>query len=408
MMALCAADPLTAQQARHLLSRTTLRFDQSDVRALIGREAGDYVRGQLAAGDDTEALERALSGLAHHGQSAQEIYRSLLDDSHATSVIEQEMERGRLIRGLLSRQQLREVMADFWFNHFNADPDKGAPVACNVERLEQDLRAHATDRFRVILGIAVKNPAVLENLDNTVSDGRAVNENFGRELMELYTVGPVYTQTEVVEMSRAFSGWSYDADPDSPTHLQFRYFPELQSPGPKTIFGHTFGDHCQEQVLDFLADHPYTAKFICRKLVVRFVADDPPEALVRRATERYLATHGDIQEVLVTILSSPEFLAGEGDKLKTPVEYLVAAVHAAGRDQEAIGSLVSDAALGRRLVALLDKLGSPYSCPNPLGWPDCASTWTSGTGLRARFEAAHVLAQGSLEARLASPEFQSR
>ena len=309
------------------------------------------------------------------------------------------MLRKRILRGLLTEYQLREVMTDFWFNHFNVDPDKGAVVACNVEILESDLRRLALGKFRDILGAAIKNPAVLENLDNTVSDGGAVNENFGREVMELYTTGPVHSQRDVVEAARCFSGLSYDSDPESETFLQFRYYPELHSKGAKTVLGHQFGEHESEKVLDMLASHSATGEFLCRKIAVRLVTDDPPETLVSKMVATFRSSGGHIGEVVTEMLGSQEFRDPQNfaAKYKTSTEFMISAFAAA--DSPTLRKeLLSN---GPRVQSLIDAwlaMGSPYSCPNPLGWPDRTSVWTSSVGFRHR----------NLVARILSRSFQGR
>lgn len=395
------AQPLDEAQALHYLRRTRLVFSNSDLEQVTGTELTEQLQRDLSLPDqDTPLLRDALGRLPYQGMEPKEIYLALLDEPRATAVIEEEMMRARLLRGLLSESQLREVMTDFWFNHFNADPDKGEVVACNIARLERELRSHALGNFEQILRVAVRNPAVLENLDNTVSDGRAVNENFGRELMELYTTGPVHTQTEVVEVARCFSGWSYENDPDSPEFLRFRYYPELHAKGPKVVFGRTYGDHQQDELLHDLAHHPATARFISRKLVVRLVSDQPPEALVARATSAFQKSGGEIDQVLEVILTSPEFFQARGSKLKTPVEFAISALYHSGLDEELIQELAEGGAQSRRILATLSAMGSPYSCPNPLGWPDSSSVWSSTMGLRQRQKLARTLA---LRASLTEP-----
>lgn len=409
-----SAQSLNPDEARHLLRRASFRHSSEDTDRLLDQGIKAYLAWQMSPSAGEPGLEKYLDRLPHRGLNPKMIYLRLVEEPRATSIIEQEMQRGRLIRGLLTEHQLREVMTDFWFNHFNADPDKGAVVACNVERLEEDLRKNAFASFRTILGLAVRNPAVLENLDNTVSHGSAVNENFGRELMELYSTGPGHTQEEVVEAARCFSGWSYDENPKSDTYLQFRYYPNMHAPGRKLIFGRVFGEHEQEAALDHLATLPSTAEFISRKLVVRFVNDRPPENLVRAAKAEFLRTNGDIGKVLTLILSSEEFFNTEhrGRKMKTPLEFLISALFESGADSALYEDLASNGPMARELTRRLDAMGSPYSCPNPQGWPDLSSTWTSGHGQRQRWAVAEMLGEreGLLDraASLIAPEFQAR
>jgi uncharacterized protein (DUF1800 family) len=398
-----SADPWDAEAARHLLSRTTLFYTTEQLEDVTRSGPESYLALQLNPKQESNPY---LELIEHRTMSPKAIYESLIDEPQATSIIEHEMIRGRLIQGLTTQYQLREVMTDFWFNHFNADPDKGPVVACNVARLENDLRNHAFGKFEDLLKIAVQNPAVLDNLDNTVSSGKAVNENLGREVMELYSTGPVHTQADVVEMARCLSGWSYDTDPESDTYLEFRYFPELHSPGVKTVLGQHFGEHEQEQALKFLAHHPATANYLSRKLVIRFVGDLPPQELVDRASATYLRTDGDISAVLRTILESPEFFETKyrNSKMKTSTEYVISALAHSCPDEALLTDLAENGEVSRQLIELVSAMGSPYSCPNPLGWPDKSSVWTSGSGQRQRWYLADLLSQREDLPELVMPE----
>lgn len=410
LAAAAAARPLQEAEARHLLARTTLHFNHSDVQKWTGREPSEYLDFQLNVGDN---VIPELSELPHLGRAPREIFQALIDRPDATQVIEAELIRGRLIRGIKTDQQFREVMTEFWFNHFNADPDKGAPVACNVGLLEGQLRDRAIGKFRDILEVAVVNPAVLENLDAAISKAPRANENLGRELMELYTVGPTHTQEDVIELSRLFTGWSYEGNPSSPNYLEFRYYRELHMLGPKVVLGHSFADHEQDRALDMLARHPNTAEFISRKLVTRLVSDDPPPELIALATARFTKTDGDIFQVVSAIVESDQFydLEYQRAKLKTPQEFLVSLVTELDLQDTVCEQLARNDGLTAELLPNLMVMGSPYSCPNPLGWPDSASTWTSGMGQRARWAVAKVLTEvAGVEdwSKYVSEDFQSR
>lgn len=394
-LGMAGAEPLD-EAALHYLRRTRLAFTSGDVKSVGQRDLLSQLSLDLRpSGEESALLQESLALLPYHHLEPREIYLALLDEPEATTVIEEEMVRSRVVRGVLSDHQLREVMTDFWFNHFNADPDKGEVVACNIARLEQGLRKHAFGRFEEILSLAVRNPAVLENLDNTVSDGRAVNENFGRELMELYTTGPFHTQQDVVEVARCFSGWSYENDPDSPEFLSFRYYPELHSKGVKTVFDKSYGDHQQDELLRDLARHPATARYICQKLVTRFVGDQPPQALVERAAQEFLASGGEVSQVLEVILSSPEFFASEQGKLRTPIEFVVAAMAHSGYDRTRLLEFSAGKGEARAILDAVAAMGSPYSCPNPLGWPDRSKVWESTRGQRHRQKVARLLASNA-------------
>ena len=261
----------------------------------------------------------------------------------------------KILRATYSERQLQEVLTDFWFNHFNVFAGKGPERIMLTEYERDTIRPHVLGSFRDLLGATAHSPAMLFYLDNwmstdpngphaTMADdmrgrnrgglfgparpGRfpvpqqqqkqnakrptGLNENYGRELMELHTLGVDggYTQKDVVEVARAFTGWTI-AQPRQGGG--FRFDPRMHDDGEKHVLGHTIkaggGEKDGEQVLDILANQPSTAKFISTKLARRFVGDNPPPALVDRAARRFLDTRGDIREVVRTIIESPEFFA---------------------------------------------------------------------------------------------------
>jgi uncharacterized protein (DUF1800 family) len=207
--------------------------------------------------------------------------------------------------------------------------------------------------------------------------------------MELHTLGVDggYTQKDVTEVARAFTGWTLDRPQQGGGG--FRFEPRMHDEGEKIVLGHRIragGERDGEEVLDLLARQPSTARFIATKLARRFVSDVPPAALVDRAAARFTATDGDLREVMRTILASPEFLAPEsiGAKTKTPFEFVVSAVRASGADV--------DTALP--LVRQLQELGMPlYQCQPPTGYRDTADAWTNAGALVARMNFAQMLAR---------------
>ena len=332
----------------------------------------------------------------------------------------------KILRAVDSERQLQEVLTDFWFNHFNVDARKGRDRFMLTEYERETIRPHVLGRFRDLIGATAKSPAMLFYLDNWMSadpDGphgpmlrqrlqarknapRGLNENYGRELMELHTLGVDggYTQKDVTEVARAFTGWTIE-NPRQGGGFIFR--PQLHDMGQKVVLGHVIrgggGQSDGEQVLDMLTAHPSTARFIAAKLVRRFVADDPPAALVERAAERFRKTGGDLRETVRTILTSREFLAADAidAKARTPFEFVVAALRATGAD-------VPDA---RPFVRTLQQLGMPlYQCQPPTGYKDTADAWINTGALVARMNVATRLADGDgeLASRLGSPEFQRR
>jgi uncharacterized protein (DUF1800 family) len=229
-------------------------------------------------------------------------------------------------------------------------------------------------------------------LANRPPNRRGLNENYARELMELHTLGVDggYTQQDVTEVARAFTGWTID---NPRRGGGFRFQPRLHDGGAKQILGHHLkaggGIEDGEQVLDLLAEHPSTARFIATKLVRRFVSDDPPASLVHRAAARFNSTHGDLRDVMRTILTSSEFRSPRvySARVKTPYEFVVSAVRATGAD-------VSDA---RPLVRALQQLGMPlYQCQPPTGYRDTADAWVNTGALVSRMNFAAALAGNQL------------
>ena len=324
----------------------------------------------------------------------------------ANSVIV-ELSEQKLLRAVYSERQLQEVLTDFWFNHFNVDARKG-PARFMLTEYERDtIRPRVLGKFRDLLGATAKSPAMLFYLDNWMSadpnaavqrrrppalQKKGLNENYGRELMELHTLGVDggYTQQDVTEVARAFTGWTIDRPRQGGG---FVFNPRLHDAGRKVVLGHVIeaggGESDGEQVLDILAKHPRTAAFIATKLARHFVSDAPPKALVDRAAARFLATDGDLREVTRTILTSPEFLSLDSyrAKVKTPFEFIVSALRATGAD-------VQDA---RPLVREVQQLGMPlYMCQPPTGYKDTADAWVNTGALVGRMNLAYRLAAGQL------------
>jgi uncharacterized protein (DUF1800 family) len=350
-----------------------------------------------------------------------------------------ELMQAKMLRAAYSERQLEEVMADFWFNHFNVFSGKGQVRVYLSEYERETIRPHVLGKFRDLLQATAQSPAMLFYLDNwqsaapegaptsapannrrfnprnprvmpepgqiyrpgqfnrprTIADlpanaqnkRRGINENYARELMELHTLGVDggYTQKDVQEVARAFTGWTI-ANPR--LGGSFYFDPRMHDNGEKIVLGHKIkaggGKSDGDQVLDLLARHPSTAKFIATKLARRFVADEPPPGLVERAAARFQQTNGDIREVVRTIITSPEFSAPEAyrAKVKTPFEFVVSAVRASG----------TDTANAMPLVAAVRNLGMPlYGCQPPTGYADKAEAWVNSGALLNRMNFAVAL-----------------
>jgi uncharacterized protein (DUF1800 family) len=335
-----------------------------------------------------------------------------------------ELSEQKVLRAIYSQRQLQEVLTDFWFNHFNVDARKG-PVRFMLTEYEREaIRPHVLGKFRDLLEATAKSPAMLFYLDNWMSADpngphpdmgsarnpfggrrpmppaprpqnanapRGLNENYGRELMELHTLGVDggYTQRDVTEVARAFTGWTIERPRQGGG---YRFEARLHDPGKKVVLGHTIdagGERDGEQVLDLLAKHPATARFVATKLVRRFVSDAPPASLVDRAAARFQKTDGDLREVMRTILTSPEFLGPEAyrAKVKTPFEFVVSAARTSSAD-------IDDA---RLLVRTIQQLGMPlYQCQPPTGYKDTADAWVNTGALVGRMNFALALANGRM------------
>lgn len=343
---------------------------------------------------------------------------ALRDRTRQNQRILGDVQSARLARAVASERQLQEVMTDFWENHFTVFAGKGV-TRLFVASYDQDvIRPLALGRFRDLLGAVAKSPAMLFFLDQWESAadslhptlaargrgslsvvpprrpaqrGRGLNENYARELLELHTVGVDggYTQHDVIEVARALTGWTMNPRQDA----EFAFRPEIHDAGEKTVLGHRLaagrGVEDGEDVLDLLARNPHTARFIARKLAVRFVSDDPPAALVDRAAATYMRTDGDIRDVVRTIVTSPEFFSRTAyrAKVKTPFELVASALRAVGAPPDT--SLRS-----AQTVAFLGQPIFGHQAPN--GWPETGDAWMNTGAILNRINFGLALAGGRL------------
>jgi uncharacterized protein (DUF1800 family) len=350
-------------------------------------------------------------------------------------VLLQDLMQQKLIRAVYSERQLQEVMTDFWYNHFNIFWPKGADKILTTDFEMSAIRPHAFGKFQDLLLATAKSPAMLFYLDNFQSSspdaklpGRAgrgqqarlqrrgpfggfgqpnnpsaqmspeqqqqraqaaqqfakrkpgINENYARELMELHTLGVEggYTQKDVQEVARCLTGWTI-VQPRRGGGFVFRPF--MHDDGEKMVLGHKIpaggGIKDGEMVIDILAHHPSTAKFISTKLVRRFVSDTPPPALVDRVAQVYLKSDGDIREMLRAIFTSPEFYSKEAyrAKIKSPFELAVSAIRAVGGEMNN----------PMMVTQFISKMGQPlYRYQPPTGYPDKAEQWVNTGALLER------------------------
>ncbi len=312
----------------------------------------------------------------------------------------------KMLRAVESTQQLAEELDDFWFNHFNVYYDKGSDRFLIPQYEREAIRPHVLGQFRDLLEATAKSPAMLYFLDNFESvrpdiDAnnkkrkvkRGLNENYGRELMELHTLGVNggYTQKDVTEVARCFTGWTIK----DPKHDGgFLYDDKLHDKGEKIVLGNVIaaggGIDDGEQVLDILARHPATAHFISKELAQHFVADNPPEALVNKMAQTFLSTNGSIREVMKTMLNSKEFWSQGAyrAKLKSPFEMVASSARA-------LDAHVID---GWGLANQVGKLGEPlYRKLEPTGYSNLSSEWVNSAALLGRMNFAFQLAQNHVE-----------
>jgi uncharacterized protein (DUF1800 family) len=374
-----------------------------------------------------------------------EIFNAMASNIGASYQIINELSQAKILRAILSERQLQEVMTDFWFNHFNIYIGKDSDQWYTTSYERDAIRKHALGKFRELLIATATSPAMMVYLDNWLSIGpdsiangvnpanpnskkgnRGLNENYGREVMELHTVGVDggYTQADVTALSAILTGWTVDRPNQGGP---FTFDPKKHEPGPKQWLGHTIASdpslppnspaagqaatHEGLEALTLLAADPHTAHFISYKLAQRFVADDPPPTLVDRMAATYLSTDGDIKAILRTLVQSPEFNSKKyfRNKVKTPMEFVASAFRTTATDPANPGALVNTLnTMGMRL----------YFALPPTGYYITADHWMNSTALvdrlnfayaltgskfaNQKFDSAHVLALG-LMAQPASP-----
>ena len=416
--------PVDSSLALHLHNRLGYGARPGDIEKMKAIGAGPWIAAQLepasiAQPADLVASLDAMPVLQERHAPTLETYARRQADALSPALTESQRaaaqaeltalvqrvqgqaRQARLMRAATSNRQLEEVLVEFWFNHFNVFAGKETVRVTAGFYEAEAIRPHVLGRFRDLLGATARHPAMLNYLDNwqSVASGfalprgtplppgfvmpRGPNENYARELLELHTLGVDggYTQADVSELARVFTGWSFDRRNPGPTDA-FRFYAARHDSGPKRLLGTQVPGSGQQQgewALDLLARHPATARHISRKLAASFVSDEPPPALVERLAARYSQTDGDLREVMRTLIFSPEFLdpSMRGAKFKTPYQYTVSAVRACAMP------------LGdpRQLAGAVARMGMPiFLCPTPDGWRDSREAWLNPEGLRQRAE----------------------
>lgn len=382
-VAYAQGDGIPADAALHVLNRVTWgarpedldRINQMGIEAFIDWQL-DYENISDPKVDEFVAARRILS------MEYDELNRIASDNYE---LVLETVLWNRVYRAIYSERQLYELLVEFWTDHFNV------PIGDYIVDKTLDdrdvIRRHAFGKFRDLLFASAQSPAMLYYLDNAASNAEHPNENYARELMELHTLGVDggYTEGDVVEVARALTGWTVnDSFPG-----RFAFDINNHDTDEKTVLGHTLpagrGIEDGLQVLDILARHPSTARFIAFKLCRRFVNDRPPDALVESAAQVFTNSDGDIREVIRHILTSADFMASAGQKFRRPLDYLVAMFRVLTP-----GAVIEDAST---VVYGLEPMGQlPYFWNPPNGYPDAAGAWINTNALLYRWNAALLLA----------------
>ncbi|HEU5411388.1 MAG TPA: DUF1800 domain-containing protein, partial [Candidatus Acidoferrales bacterium] len=352
--------------------------------------------------------------------------------------IQAELDVATMDRAIYSERQLYEVMSNFWANHFNVNVNKGADRWLETDYVEKTIRPRAMGKFEDLLVATAKSPAMLFYLDNWLSadpvafqqmqaeiaarrrrfnglfmggmipqgrefpqtssapgdrklppkqQDRGLNENYGREVMELHTIGVNggYTQQDVIQMAECLTGWTIRAPRREP---EFFFNDRIHDRSPKIVMGEKFnygGMKDGLEALHMLAASPATAKHISSQLAQHFVSDNPPPALVERMAEKFQSSGGDIRAVLRTMIYSPEFWSREAfrAKVKTPFELAVSAARALDAQTE----------VSPQLAQWVARMGQPlYQCEPPTGYADTKDVWVNAGALLNRLNFALALA----------------
>jgi uncharacterized protein (DUF1800 family) len=415
------AEPLSDRQIIHVLNRLAFGPTLEDFHQVRSIGVDRYIAQQLDPDSIPEPFElrwriAALDTLRFNAAQLRQLYGpppairgfkvspelAKVQRERAQAIVQQAAE-ARILRAVLSRRQLLEVMVDFWFNHFNVYAGKDLDHLWIGDYEQRAIRPFALGRFRDLLFAATKHPAMLVYLDNTLSTApgspgargnrNGLNENFAREVMELHTLGADggYTQEDVLTLARILTGWSVNRPEagELPDHAAV-FEGARHDFSPKVFLGHPLrsrGKAEGEEALDILAMSPATAHHIAFELAQYFVADQPQSALIERLTARFLATDGNIREVLSSLFASREFWESYSQKYKTPYDFVISAVRAAG-------VLVNNT---RPMLRAMSQLGMPlFGCLTPNGYKDTEGTWLSPDATARRIHFAVALARGDI------------
>jgi uncharacterized protein (DUF1800 family) len=420
--------PQPGQLVRQLQQRGMLPEDLAEARENRVKGGANAAPGEMPKNDSMEAPKNNQTQPPANPLENPK-YREMIQKFYRENGLQQpqriiaDLHASRILRAVYSERQLQEVMVDFWTNHFNIFAGKGADRWLLPAYDRDTIRPFAMSKFSTLLEATAKSPAMLFYLDNFQSvspnSGRAnplrpqqqrrgINENYARELMELHTLGVDggYTQKDVQEVARCFTGWTIFQPRGGAAAANamvgegarrnagtFFFQARVHDDGEKTVLGHKIpaGGGIKDglMVLDILAHHPSTAKFIATKLVRHFVSDNPPPALVDRVAATFTKTDGDIRETLKTIFFSNEFNSTEAyrAKIKRPFELVISAIRSLGADTNG----------GPGTHQWIARMGEPlYGFQTPNGYSDTAESWVNTGGLLERMNFGLALASNRI------------
>lgn len=384
-----------------MTSRLTFGITPEVDASIMALGIDGWIEDQLSKNRPDPAVENLFSGYQILNGTPKQAYDALREERDHY----REITHAQMVRARYSSHQLYEMMTHLWMDHFNINLG-GDANAYTVDFQERTIRPNAMGRFVDLLVATAESGAMMEYLDNTDSDARrGINENYGRELLELHTLGidesevQIYSEDDVVGAAHVMTGWAREGDRNSANYGQFLYRSEYHSTEAVSLLGGQWTNTglankaAGDSLLQFLARHPQTAEYVSFKLCRRFVSDDPPAGLVASAASVYLANDTAIVPVLRHIFNSPDFASSGGQKVRRPLELLSAAMRSLGTSVPMDPQ--SDAS--EDLIRALQRMGhQPWTWETPDGFPDEALPWVNSNALLLGWEFTSRLARDQL------------
>ncbi len=392
------------EKALQVLNRTSYGPRPGEVEKVVELGYKEWVKRQLTPDsiDDSECDAAVAKRYPWTKMNINEVYDKYASDKQSRKELYKGLPDSCLYRAVMSKRQFKEVMVDFWRNHFCIDQphtDEKSRSWTSVDYEEQVIRKNVFGKFKMMLFESARHPAMLEYLDQELSKKGEWNENYAREVMELHTLGADkgYTDRDVLELSKVLTGWRYNKS------YHFEFDKAWHQPGPKFWLGRQVaeGYNGGELCLYTLATHKNTATFIATKLVRYLVNDNPPPNLVAQVASVFMESQGDLPKVYAAILNSPEFMKRENyrAKFKTPYWFAVSAL----RSTDAQVASLDETA------KVIGTMGEPvYECPDPTGFFDQAERWMDSGVLTKRWDYGLNLARGGVGGVSIPPTFVNR